>query len=275
MNQKILFEEIKKKRSYLCVGLDVDLDKIPKHLLSDSDPIFSFCKKIIDSTARFAVAYKPNIAFFESYGSDGWKSLERLSDYLSINYPSIFTIADAKRADIGNTASRYAKAFFEKLSFDAVTVSPYMGRDSVEPFLNYKDKFAIVLTLTSNVGSEDFQTLKTNEKHFFEKVIHISQAWKNSNRIMYVVGATKVNQIKKIREIIPESFLLIPGIGAQGGNLDKVSDFAINKNCGIIVNSSRQIIYANNGLDFEKYVGDEAKGIQTIMEKKLIDHKII
>ena len=157
MNQKILFEEIKKKRSYLCVGLDVDLDKIPKHLLSDSDPIFSFCKKIIDSTARFAVAYKPNIAFFESYGSDGWKSLERLSDYLSINYPSIFTIADAKRADIGNTASRYAKAFFEKLSFDAVTVSPYMGRDSVEPFLNYKDKFAIVLTLTSNVGSEDFQ----------------------------------------------------------------------------------------------------------------------
>jgi len=275
MNQEVIFEQIKEKRSFLCVGLDVDLDKIPKHLLSDADPIFSFCKAIIDSTESYAIAYKPNIAFFESYGSKGWKSLERVSNYLSSNYPNIFTIADAKRADIGNTASHYAKAFFENLSFDSITLSPYMGKDTIEPFLNFKNKYAILLALTSNEGAEDFQFFGSPETPLYERVIQVSKTWKNSERIMYVVGATKVNYLKKIRKIIPDSFLLIPGVGAQGGSLREVAFTGMNDKCGLIVNSSRQILYANKGLGFDISAKNEAKKLQKIMEDELIKKGIL
>jgi len=275
MNQEVIFEQIKEKRSFLCVGLDVDLDKIPRHLLSDADPIFSFCKAIIDSTASYTIAYKPNIAFFESYGSKGWKSLEKVSNYLSSNYPNIFTIADAKRADIGNTASSYAKAFFENLSFDSITLSPYMGKDSVEPFLKYKNKYAILLTLTSNEGAEDFQFFESSGTPLYERVIQVSKTWKNSERIMYVVGATKVNYLKKIRKILPDSFLLIPGVGAQGGNLAEVAFSGMNDQCGLIVNSSRQILYTNQGLGFDISAKNEAKKLQKVMEQELIKKGII
>ena len=275
MNQKIIFDQIKEKRSFLCVGLDVDLNKIPKHLLSEVDPVFSFCKAIIDSTSKYAIAYKPNIAFFESYGSKGWESLEKVSEYLSTNYPNIFTIADAKRADIGNTASRYAKAFFENLSFDSITVSPYMGKDSIEPFLEFKNKYAIILALTSNEGADDFQLLTSKKIALFERVIQVSKKWKNSEKIMYVVGATKVDYLKKIRKIVPDSFLLVPGIGAQGGNLRDVASFGMNDKCGLIVNSSRQILYASEGLNFDTCAGEEAGKLQKIMEQELINKGII
>ena len=212
MNEKKLFAQIKEKRSFLCVGLDVDLKKIPSHLLTESDPIFSFCKEIIDSTSEYAIAYKPNIAFFESYGSMGWKALEKVSSYLSTKYPDIFSIADAKRGDIGNTAFQYAKAFFENLSFDSITVNPYMGRDSVEPFLSYEDKYTILLTLTSNSGANDFQFFGSPNKPLFNRVIEVSKKWENANRLMYVVGANQIDQISKIRDLLPDSFLLVPGI---------------------------------------------------------------
>ena len=275
MNQKNIFEQIKEKRSFLCVGLDVDLNKIPKHLLAEEDPIFSFCKGIIDSTHKYAIAYKPNIAFFESYGSKGWESLEKVSNYLSANYPNVFSIADAKRADIGNTASRYAKAFFENLSFDSITLSPYMGRDSIEPFLNFKNKYAIILSLTSNEGAEDFQFLTSDNTPLFESVIKSSKTWKNSEKIMYVVGATRSEFIKKIRSIVPNSFLLIPGVGAQGGDVSDVAKAGMNDQCGLIVNSSRQIIYANNGLEFGIFAREEAIKLQKVMEKELINKGII
>ena len=275
MNQKNIFEQIKEKRSFLCVGLDVDLNKIPKHLLAEEDPIFSFCKGIIDSTHKYAIAYKPNIAFFESYGSKGWESLEKVSNYLSVNYPNVFSIADAKRADIGNTASRYAKAFFENLSFDSITLSPYMGRDSIEPFLNFKNKYAIILALTSNEGAEDFQFLTSDNTPLFESVIKSSKTWKNSEKIMYVVGATRSEFIKKIRNIVPNSFLLIPGVGAQGGDVSDVAKVGMNDQCGLIVNSSRQIIYANNGLEFGIFAREEAIKLQKVMEKELINKGII
>ncbi len=275
MNQKNIFEQIKEKRSFLCVGLDVDLNKIPKHLLAEEDPIFSFCKGIIDSTHKYAIAYKPNIAFFESYGSKGWESLEKVSNYLSVNYPNVFSIADAKRADIGNTASRYAKAFFENLSFDSITLSPYMGRDSIEPFLNFKNKYAIILALTSNEGAEDFQFLTSDNTPLFESVIKSSKTWKNSEKIMYVVGATRSEFIKKIRNIVPNSFLLIPGVGAQGGDVSDVAKAGMNDQCGLIVNSSRQIIYANNGLEFGIFAREEAIKLQKVMEKELINKGII
>tara|TARA_B110000444_G_scaffold261151_1_gene311469 strand:- start:17421 stop:18248 length:828 start_codon:yes stop_codon:yes gene_type:complete len=275
MNQKNIFEQIKEKRSFLCVGLDVDLNKIPKHLLAEEDPIFSFCKGIIDSTHKYAIAYKPNIAFFESYGSKGWESLEKVSNYLSVNYPNVFSIADAKRADIGNTASRYAKAFFENLSFDSITLSPYMGRDSIEPFLNFKNKYAIILSLTSNEGAEDFQFLTSDNTPLFESVIKSSKTWKNSEKIMYVVGATRSEFIKKIRSIVPNSFLLIPGVGAQGGDVSDVAKAGMNDQCGLIVNSSRQIIYANNGLEFGIFAREEAIKLQKVMEKELINKGII
>lgn len=275
MNQKNIFEQIKEKRSFLCVGLDVDLNKIPKHLLAEEDPIFSFCKGIIDSTHKYAIAYKPNIAFFESYGSKGWESLEKVSNYLSVNYPNVFSIADAKRADIGNTASRYAKAFFENLSFDSITLSPYMGRDSIEPFLNFKNKYAIILSLTSNEGAEDFQFLTSDNTPLFESVIKSSKTWKNSEKIMYVVGATRSEFIKKIRNIVPNSFLLIPGVGAQGGDVSDVAKAGMNDQCGLIVNSSRQIIYANNGLEFGIFAREEAIKLQKVMEKELINKGII
>ena len=275
MNQKNIFEQIKEKRSFLCVGLDVDLNKIPKHLLAEEDPIFSFCKGIIDSTHKYAIAYKPNIAFFESYGSKGWESLEKVSNYLSVNYPNVFSIADAKRADIGNTASRYAKAFFENLSFDSITLSPYMGRDSIEPFLNFKNKYAIILALTSNEGAEDFQFLTSDNTPLFESVIKSSKTWKNSEKIMYVVGATRSEFIKKIRNIVPNSFLLIPGVGAQGGDVSDVAKAGMNDQCGLIVNSSRQIIYANNGLEFGIFAREQAIKLQKVMEKELINKGII
>ena len=275
MNQKKLFEQIKKKRSFLSIGLDVDLKKIPPHLLSESDPIFSFCKKIIDSTNKYAIAYKPNIAFFESYGAMGWKSLEKVSDYLSSKYPEIFSIADAKRGDIGNTAYQYARAFFENLSFDSITVNPYMGRDSVEPFLSFKDKSTILLTLTSNHGADDFQFFGSPKNPLFERVIEVSKSWNNSNRLMYVIGANQINQLKKIRGLLPDSFFLIPGVGAQGGDLIKVILNGINDKCGLIINSSRQIIYADSGLKFQKYAKDQAIKMQEEMEKQLLTQGII
>ena len=233
--------------------------------MSEADPIFSFCKAIIDSTSKYAIAYKPNIAFFESYGSKGWESLEKVSNYLSTNYPNVFTIADAKRADIGNTAKRYAEAFFKNLSFDSITVSPYMGKDSVEPFLNFKNKYAIILALTSNDGADDFQFFTSDKTALYERVIQVSKKWKNSERIMYVVGATKADYLKEVRTIVPDSFLLIPGVGAQGGDLEETFKNGVNKNIGILVNSSRSIIYAGNDKDFLEKSYIEAKRLQAEM----------
>jgi len=220
MTTQELVAQIKKKKSFLCIGLDVDLEKIPSHLLSNEDPIFAFNKAIIDATHHFCVAYKPNTAFYEAYGLKGWKSLEKTINYLNETYPEIFTIADAKRGDIGNTSAMYAKAFFEDLAFDSVTVAPYMGKDSIEPFLTFKDKHTIMLALTSNEGAFDFQTKKINEKEVYKHVLETSKTWKNSENLMYVVGATKAEYFKEIRKIVPNSFLLVPGVGAQGGSLD-------------------------------------------------------
>lgn len=265
MTQVNLLEQIKTKKSFLCVGLDVDRDRIPKDLIAEPDAIFTFCKRIIEATAPFCVAYKPNIAFFEAYGLEGWKSLEKVMDFLNQNHPEIFTIADAKRADIGNTSKRYAKAYFEQLAFDSVTIAPYMGKDSVEPFLEYEDKHAIMLALTSNVGASDFQLLKTGDKSLYEEVIRKSRNWKNANRLMYVVGATKAEALKNIRTLIPDSFLLIPGVGAQGGSLEEVAVNGLNDVCGLLVNSSRGIIYASSGADFDQAAGRVAKELQEQM----------
>ena len=265
MTQANLLEQVKAKKSFLCVGLDVDRDRIPKDLIAEPDAIFTFCKRIIEATAPFCVAYKPNIAFFEAYGLEGWKSLEKVMDFLNINHPEIFTIADAKRADIGNTSKRYAKAYFEQLAFDSVTIAPYMGKDSVEPFLEYEDKHAIMLALTSNVGASDFQLLKTGDKSLYEEVIEKSRNWKNANRLMYVVGATKAKALKNIRTLIPDSFLLIPGVGAQGGSLEEVAVNGLNDVCGLLVNSSRGIIYASSGADFDQAAGRVAKELQEQM----------
>ena len=265
MTQANLLEQVKAKKSFLCIGLDVDRDLIPKDLIAEPDAIFTFCKRIIEATAPFCVAYKPNIAFFEAYGLEGWKSLEKVMDFLNINHPEIFTIADAKRADIGNTSKRYAKAYFEQLAFDSVTIAPYMGKDSVEPFLEYEDKHAIMLALTSNVGASDFQLLKTGDKSLYEEVIEKSRNWKNANRLMYVVGATKAKALKNIRTLIPDSFLLIPGVGAQGGSLEEVAVNGLNDVCGLLVNSSRGIIYASSEADFDQAAGRVAKELQEQM----------
>lgn len=264
-----LISEIKRKKSFLCIGLDVDLNKIPEFLLEEEDPIFSFNKAIIDATHQCAVAYKPNIAFYEVYGLKGWKSLERTIEYLNKNYPSIFTIADAKRGDIGNTSSMYAKTFLETLDFDSVTVAPYMGKDSVEPFLNFENKHTILLTLTSNEGAFDFQTLKANGKYLYQNVLETSKTWKNSDRLMYVVGATKPEYFKEIRKIVPDAFLLVPGIGAQGGNLKEVCKHGLSPNVGLLVNSSRGIIYASRNKDFAEAAAVEAKQLQEEMKQIL------
>ncbi len=219
MNLKSLSQQIKIKESFLCVGLDIDLSKIPSHILNEKDPIFVFSKNIIDATHKYAVAYKPNLAFFEAYGIEGWKAFEKTIDYINKNYPNHFIIADAKRGDIGNTSGRYAKAFFETYGVDAVTISPYMGRDSIEPFLSFKDKYAVLLTLTSNEGSRDFQYIEQKGVPVYEKVLRLSTKFENAHKLMYVVGATKSENLKSIRNIVPDSFLLIPGVGAQGGNL--------------------------------------------------------
>ncbi|GAB1454252.1 orotidine-5'-phosphate decarboxylase [Draconibacterium sp.] len=268
MNQKQLFEQIQKKRSFLCVGLDTDILKIPKHLLDTSDPIFSFNKEIIDATAEFSVAYKPNLAFYESLGSLGWQSLEKTVHYLREKHPDIFLIADAKRGDIGNTSNLYARAFFEHMDFDAVTVAPYMGEDSVKPFMTYLDKWVILLALTSNKGAFDFQFLKDENSgdQLFESVLKTSQNWGTDETMMYVVGATKAEKLKEIRETVPNYFLLVPGVGAQGGSLQEVAKYGMNSKCGLLVNSSRAIIYASSGDDFAEKAGEAAKEVQQEME---------
>lgn len=265
MTTEMIVREIKRKQSFLCIGLDVDLSKIPTHLLELSSPIFEFNKAIIDATHEFCVAYKPNIAFYEAYGQKGWEALGKTINYLNTQYPEIFTIADAKRGDIGNSSRMYAKAFFEDLGFDSVTVAPYMGRDSVEPFLEFKDKHSILLALTSNRGACDFQTLESKEVSLFERVIKTSKNWKNSQQLMYVVGATKAEYFKKIRQLLPNSFLLVPGVGAQGGSLEEVCKYGLNADVGLLVNSSRSILYASNGLDFAEKAADTAKVLQQKM----------
>lgn len=267
MNRQELFINIKEKKSYLCVGLDTDLAKIPTHLLKEADPVFEFNKQIIDATEKFAVSYKPNIAFYEALGPKGWESLQKTIDYIPKN---CFTIADAKRGDIGNTSDLYAKTFFDKassgLSFDSVTVAPYMGRDSVLPFLKYEDKWIILLALTSNTGSADFQNLQIGEEQLFEKVLKISKNWGDENNLMYVIGATRADMLLKVRLIIPDNFLLVPGVGAQGGSLEEVSKYGMNSQCGLLVNSSRAIIYASNDDNFAKNAGLEAQKVQNEME---------
>ena len=260
-----LFKQIQKKKSFLCVGLDVDLTKIPQHLLKEEDPIFAFNKAIIDATHDLAVAYKPNTAFYEAYGLKGWQALRKTIDYLNEKYPEIFTIADAKRGDIGNTSRMYAKAFLEDLGFDSVTIAPYMGQDSVEPFLEFEDKFAILLALTSNNGAFDFQTQTIEGLELYKQVLKTSKTWKNAQNLMYVVGATKAEYLKGIREIVPDSFLLIPGVGAQGGSLEDVCKYGMNSQVGLLVNSSRGIIYASNGEDFSEKARAKAKEIQEQM----------
>lgn len=269
MSTKELVEQIHKKKSFLSVGLDVDLEKIPTYLLSEEDPIFSFNKAIIDATHKFCVAYKPNIAFYEASGLDGWRSLEKTIEYLHANYPEIFTIADAKRGDIGNTSRMYAKTFLKDMGFDSVTVAPYMGKDSVEPFLEFEDKHAILLALTSNEGAFDFQTLKVDDTEVYKKVLEISKTWKNSQNLMYVVGATKAEYLADIRKIIPESFLLVPGVGAQGGKLEDVCKYGMTKDVGLLVNSSRKIIYASQSSNFAEIAGAKAEVLQRQMAEEL------
>ncbi|WP_297703617.1 orotidine-5'-phosphate decarboxylase [uncultured Eudoraea sp.] len=264
-----LVEQIHKKESFLCIGLDTDLERIPSHLLHEESPIFSFNKAIIDATHHLCVAYKPNIAFYEAYGTRGWEALRRTIEYLNEHYPEIFTIADAKRGDIGNTSYRYAKAFFEDLDFDSITVAPYMGRDSVEPFLSFENKHTILLVLTSNEGAFDFQTKQIGEKTLYEQVLETSISYKNSQNLMYVVGATKASHLIEIRKIIPDSFLLVPGVGAQGGSLEEVCKYGMNKNVGLLVNSSRGIIYASKERDFAIIAAQKATELRDKMAKEI------
>lgn len=271
MTTEQLFQQIQIKKSFLCIGLDVDLNKIPKHLLILEDPIFEFNKAIIDATHDLCVSYKPNTAFYEAYGIKGWQSLQKTIEYINSNYPEIFTIADAKRGDIGNTSSMYAKAFFEDLNFDSVTVAPYMGKDSVEPFLAFEDKHTIMLALTSNEGAFDFQTKNVDGKELYKTVLETSKSWKNSENLMYVVGATKAEYFTEIRKIVPNSFLLVPGVGAQGGNLQDVCKFGMNDSVGLLINSSRGIIYASNQEDFAQKAREEAIKLQQEMEVILND----
>jgi len=272
MTTEQLVAQIHLKKSFLCIGLDVDISKIPKHLLELEDPIFAFNKAIIDATHHLCVAYKPNTAFYEAYGIKGWQALEKTIKYLNKQYPEIFTVADAKRGDIGNTSTMYAKAFFEDLAFDSVTVAPYMGKDSVEPFLAFNNKHTIMLALTSNKGAFDFQTKKVDNKELYKEVLETSKSWKNSKNLMYVVGATKAEYFKEIREIVPNSFLLVPGIGAQGGNLQDVCKYGLSKNIGLLINSSRGIIYASNKNDFAKVATIKAEELQQQMEVILKKH---
>lgn len=269
MTTQDLVKQIHKKQSFLCIGLDTDLEKIPAHLLEEEDPIFAFNKAIIDATHHLCVAYKPNTAFYEAYGIKGWQSLEKTIQYLNENHPEIFTIADAKRGDIGNTSTRYAKAFFEDLEFDSVTIAPYMGKDSVEPFLAFKDKFTILLALTSNEGAFDFQTQRMDGVELYKKVLQVSQTYKNAENLMYVIGATKATYLTEIRKIVPDNFLLVPGIGAQGGSLEEVCKYGINHQIGLLVNSSRGIIYASNEHNFDIAAAESAKKIQIQMKMEL------
>ena len=264
MNRKDIFNQIKDKRSFLCVGLDTDVNRIPSHLLDNSDPVFEFNKRIIDATQDLCIAYKLNTAFYESNGTKGWQSLEKTLEYIPSN---IFTIADAKRGDIGNTSKMYASAFFQNIDFDAITVNPYMGVDSVTPFFAFKDKWVILLALTSNIGSKDFQFFtSSNDKALYEEVLESSQKWGTQDNMMYVVGATQVDMLANVRNYIPDHFLLIPGIGSQGGSLDDVVKYGITKECGLIVNSSRALIYAGEDLDFASKTRAATEDIQSKMD---------
>lgn len=271
MTKQELFENIKKKQSFLCVGLDVDLKKVPEHLLQEEDPIFAFNKAIIDATAPYCVAYKPNLAFYECFGLKGWQAYEKTIQYLNENYPDQFIIADAKRGDIGNTSSMYARCFFEgDNQADAVTVAPYMGEDSVSPFLTYEGKWVILLALTSNKGSHDFQLMEDPQgERLFEKVLKTSQNWGNSENMMYVVGATQGRMFEDIRKVVPNHFLLVPGIGAQGGSLEEVCKYGMTAECGLIVNSSRAIIYADKTEKFAEVAGQKAQEVQLQMAEQL------
>ncbi len=270
MNKQQLVEQIKLKKSFLCVGLDTDTKKIPQHLLQEEDPIFAFNKAIIDATAPYCVAYKPNLAFYEAFGVKGMIAFEKTINYLKTHYPEQFIIADAKRGDIGNTSAMYARTFFEEYNLDAVTVAPYMGEDSVTPFLGYKDKWVVLLALTSNKGSHDFQlTADTEGERLFEKVLRISQTWANDENMMYVVGATQGAMFQDIRKLAPNHFLLVPGVGAQGGSLQEVCRYGMTADCGLLVNSSRGIIYASSGEDFATVAGQKAKELQEEMAVEL------
>lgn len=275
MNRKELFQLIQQKKSFLCIGLDSDIKKIPTHLLDSDDPIFEFNKQIIDATHDLAIAYKPNLAFYESNGSKGWESLEKTIAHL--NTYDVFTIADAKRGDIGNTSSLYARAFFENLNFDAVTVAPYMGSDSVSPFLAYENKWVILLALTSNKGAFDFQFIKDQEDgdKLFEKVLLTSAQWGNTDNMMYVVGATQANMLEDIRKLVPDHFLLVPGVGAQGGSLQEVAKYGLNSQCGLIVNSSRGIIFADLSENFASVAREKALEVQQEMEAILTQNDLI
>ena len=276
MTTQDIFKQIVTKKSFLCVGLDSDINKLPQCLKNTTDTVFAFNKTIVDATAKYSIAYKPNLAFYESNGISGWQSLEKTVNYIKQNYPEIFLIADAKRGDIGNTSKMYAQAFFEKLPFDAVTVAPYMGEDSVSPFLTYKDKFVILLALTSNKGANDFQFFENNmHVQLFEQVLKTSQNWANSEQMMYVVGATRAEMLADVRKIVPNHFLLVPGVGAQGGSLSEVAKFGMNEQCGLIVNSSRAIIFADSTDKFAQRAEEEAQKVQAEMEELLKEKTII
>ncbi len=270
MNRDDIFQQICKKGSFLCVGLDTDITKIPKHLLSCEDPIFEFNKAIIDATAPYTVAYKPNLAFYETYGTAGWIAFEKSVEYIKSNYPEILVIADAKRGDIGNTSQMYAKAFFEATSTDAVTLSPYMGSDTVTPFLEYDGRWAVILALTSNPSAADFEMLElANGKALYEQVLETSKQWGSVDNTMYVVGATKAQMLTKVRSIVPDHFLLVPGVGAQGGSLEEVAKYGLNSKCGLLINSSRAIIYGSKGEDFAEVAALEAQKMQIVMSEEL------
>ncbi|MCM1290741.1 MAG: orotidine-5'-phosphate decarboxylase [Prevotella sp.] len=266
MTRTELFRQIVQKQSFLCVGLDPDIKKIPQHLLRTENPILEFCKQIVDATAAYAIAYKPNLAFFEEQGVQGWIAFESIVKYIRVNYPEIFIIADAKRGDIGNTSNLYARSFFETSNVDAITVAPYMGKDSVEPFLGYDGKWVILLALTSNVGSKDFQMLQLqNGKKLYEQVLETSAQWGSADELMYVVGATQGKLFESIRKYAPHNFLLVPGVGAQGGSLEEVCKYGMTAQCGLIVNSSRGIIYASSNEDFAEKASDKARELQLQM----------
>lgn len=276
MNRQELVSQIKSKKSFLCVGLDVDLNKIPQHLLKEEDPIFAFNKAIVDATAPYCVAYKPNLAFYEAYGIKGLVAFQKTVEYIQQNYPEQFIIADAKRGDIGNTSAMYAKTFFEEYNVDALTVAPYMGEDSVTPFLGYDGKWVIMLALTSNKGSNDFQfTADANGERLFEKVLRKGQEWGNADNMMYVVGATQGKMFEDIRKVAPEHFLLVPGVGAQGGSLEEVCKYGMTHECGLLVNSSRGIIYAGKDENFAAASAEATKKLQQDMERELSQHGII
>ena len=275
MNYTELFRKIVEKQSFLCVGLDTEFEKIPSFLLKEKDPVFEFNKRIVDATHKYSVAYKPNVAFYECNGSKGWISLETTVRYIKDNYPDIFVIADAKRGDIGNTSKMYAKGFFENMPFDAITVAPYMGEDSVSPFLSYNGKWVILLALTSNKGADDFQYHNEDGIKLFERVLSVSRKWGTINNMMYVIGATRAEMLKDIRRIAPDHFLLVPGVGAQGGSLEVVARYGMNSKCGLLVNSSRGIIFADNSENFDKVAGEKAKEIQLEMEKYLSERNLI